>query len=257
MRIILNNTFQLQSGVDADARYDAVRGKISSLFAPLITLTSKYVHLIGIDEMPSCDRMTFFSSSLLLMINIWTLRTIEKTKLREILSQMSTESQHSLIMVLLATQTTYRFRPEAILEREKKLKNQGKQNMDKLSELNKGHQSAISMLRQPHSLPRSTSLIETNISGTSSVRSWKQVRTRGLTNTTSFANDLPIQPVKEAGADMVNIDLDISTEVTHSILDMLDELNQLELDGQCQYDVCLLLTELILTPQSSGKGALF
>ena len=32
---------------------------------------------------------------------------------------------------------------------------------------------------------------------------------------------------------------------------MLDELNNLELDGQCQYDVCLLLTELILTPQSS------
>ena len=186
------------------------------------------------------------------------MRTIEKSKLLDILSQMSTESLHSLIMVLLATQTIYRFRPEAILEREKKSKNQGKQNMDKLSELTKGHQSAISMLRQPHSLPRSTSLIETSISGTSSVRSWKQVRTRGLTNTTSFASDIPLnQSVKEAGADMVNIDLDISTEVTHSILDMLDELNQLELDGQCQYDVCLLLTELILTPQSSGIGGHF
>ena len=57
MSSLLTINFQLQSGVDADARYDAVRGQISALFAPLITLTSKYVHLIGIDETPSCDRI--------------------------------------------------------------------------------------------------------------------------------------------------------------------------------------------------------
>ena len=96
------------------------------------------------------------------------MRTIEKPKLREILSQMVPGDLHQLMMVLLATQTIYRYRPEAVLEREKKRTNQSRQNMDKLSELTKGHQSAISMLRQPHSLPRSTSLIETTASGSSS-----------------------------------------------------------------------------------------
>ena len=67
---------------------------------------------------------------------------------------------------------------------------------DKLNELNKLQAgSAISMLKNQvmknQSLPRSTSLIDSSISsstnGGNSVRSWKQVRTRGLSNTTSFA----------------------------------------------------------------------
>ena len=95
------------------------------------------------------------------------------------------------------------------------------------------------------SLPRSTSLIDSSISsstnGGNSVRSWKQVRTRGLSNTTSFGSEIHdggCQTTRPSLSNMVyssyndfdneiNIDLDVSTEVSHSILDILEEIHNI------------------------------
>ena len=111
------------------------------------------------------------------MINIWALRTIDKATLKDFLRK-TTELKQFMIL-LLSTVTLFKYKPESVLNREKKRASQSKKNIDKLSELNKLHSqsSAISMLRKNQSLPRSTSMIDTNITnGNSSVRSWKAVR---------------------------------------------------------------------------------
>ena len=143
------------------------------------------------------------------MTNIWALRTVDKSTLRDFIQK--TDQLKQLMILLLCCVTLFKYKPEAVLSREKKRNNQSKQNLgkkiyrgsrilgiylDKLNELNKLQAgSAISMLKNQvmknQSLPRSTSLIDSSISsstnGGNSVRSWKQVRTRGLSNTTSFA----------------------------------------------------------------------
>ena len=143
---------------------------------------------------------------------------------------------------------------------------------DKLNELNKLQAgSAISMLKNQvmknQSLPRSTSLIDSSISsstnGGNSVRSWKQVRTRGLSNTTSFATPEDGATTRPSLSNMVyssyndfdneiNIDLDVSTEVSHSILDILEEIHNIHSKtDQWHYEFSLILVELVLTNQCS------
>ena len=161
------------------------------------------------DDSNHVDKMPFFTTSLILMTNIWALRTVDKSTLRDFIQK--TDQLKKLMILLLCCVTLFKYKPEAVLSREKKRNNQSKQNLgkyrrsrirtswihlDKLNELNKLQAgSAISMLKNQvmknQSLPRSTSLIDSSISsstnGGNSVRSWKQVRTRGLSNTTSFA----------------------------------------------------------------------
>jgi len=112
------------------------------------------------------------------MSSIWSLRTIDKGTLKQFLRK-TTELRQFMIL-LLSSVTLFKYKPESVLNREKKRANQSKKNLEKLTELNKLHSqgSAINMLRKNQSLPRSTSMIDqTNITnGNSSVRSWKAVR---------------------------------------------------------------------------------
>ena len=97
------------------------------------------------------------------MTNIWALRTVDKSTLRS--SVLKTDDLKRFMILLLCSVTLFKYKPEAVLNREKKRNNQSKQNLDKLNELNKLQAgSAISMLKlKNQSLPRSTRLIDSSV----------------------------------------------------------------------------------------------
>ena len=178
----LNTILKLQSGIDADARYDSQRDKIAKLFLPLCSISFKYLRFmvftkvlriselfkIGVavnsnqfyifwrrdrlyklqfnaknviilyktyesqfncDDSNHVDKMPFFTTSLILMTNIWALRTVDKSTLRDFIQK--TDQLKQLMILLLCCVTLFKYKPEAVLSREKKRNNQSKQNLGK------------------------------------------------------------------------------------------------------------------------------
>ena len=167
----LNTLLKLQSGIDADARYDSQRDKIAKLFLPLCSISFKYLRFMGFtkewiptriaklisfwdeldfifentknlmilyktyksqfncDDSNHVDKMPFFTTSLILMTNIWALRTVDKSTLRDFIQK--TDQLKQLMILLLCCVTLFKYKPEAVLSREKKRNNQSKQNLGK------------------------------------------------------------------------------------------------------------------------------
>ena len=182
----LNTILKLQSGIDADARYDSQRDKIAKLFLPLCSISFKYLRFMvftqvlrvperfkisvavlncnqdiqfniflrrvrfyflqfnaknviilyktyesqfNCDDSNHVDKMPFFTTSLILMTNIWALRTVDKSTLRDFIQK--TDQLKQLMILLLCCVTLFKYKPEAVLSREKKRNNQSKQNLGK------------------------------------------------------------------------------------------------------------------------------
>ena len=135
--------------------------------------------------------------------------------------------------------------------------------MSKLDQLNKGAGTAVQLLRtKMSSMPRSntTTTLETT---EGSMRSWKQIRTRGLASTTQSLSQLQKSetmsgsPLKWAGTESdfgedINIDLDLATEVQHSIMDILEVLPAMKSDTRNWHRFFLqIIAELLISPTSS------
>ena len=63
------------------------------------------------------------------MTNIWALRTVDKSTLRDFIQK--TDQLKQLMILLLCCVTLFKYKPEAVLSREKKRNNQSKQNLGK------------------------------------------------------------------------------------------------------------------------------
>ena len=135
--------------------------------------------------------------------------------------------------------------------------------MSKLDQLNKGSGTAVQLLRtKVSSMPRSntTTTLETN---EGSMRSWKQIRTRGLASTTQSLSQLQKSDTitgsvfQSAGSESdfgedINIDLDLATEVQHSIMDILEALPSMKNDSKNWHRFFLqIIAELLISPTSS------
>ena len=89
----------------------------------------------------------------------------------------------------------------------------------------------------------------------------KYLRTRGLSNTTSFGTEegnassrslSAMLPLMESADSDIIIDLELATEVTHSVLDILEEILSLQANGKEWHEAySTILVELISIPQSS------
>ena len=185
---------KLQSGIDADQRYDKRRGDLAKLFLPVVKITLRHLTRIS-EEANEEEKFPSFTSSMILMVNVWSLRTTftNKNMFHEFIEALSEDDFIYFLQLLLAIVAIFHYKPEAVMNRKKQ--NASKQNMDLLNQLNKGTGTAVQLLRtKVNSMPRSntTATLETaeKLPNEGSIRSWKQIRTRGLSTTTQSASHI-------------------------------------------------------------------
>ena len=262
----LGTLMKLQSGIDADQRYDKRRGDLARLFLPICSITLRHLDLIS-EEEAARDKLPYFTTSMLLMVNVWALRTTftDKEMFHAFVAELTKDDLSSdfvyFLQLLLAIATIFHYKPEAVIARSQK-RTTSRQNMDKLDMLNKGTGTAVQLLRtKVNSMPRSNTATTLESSEPGSLRSWKQIRTRGLSTTaaTQSATHLT-QPNPESDwlrdandfGEEIAIDLDLATEVHHSIMDILEEVPALDLGMVAWHEGYLqVLVELIMSPTSS------
>ena len=108
---------KLQSGIDADSRYDEKRAKLAKLFLPIVKVTLR--HMTKISEESEEGRLPPFSTTMLLMINVWALRTTFSLKIvaNQFVSDLSNDDFVYFLQLLLAIVAIFQYRPDVIMSR--------------------------------------------------------------------------------------------------------------------------------------------
>lgn len=244
----LSTLMKVQSAVDADNRYDSQGESIASFFLPFVKSTLCHLQLIS--EANNANKLPISSSHILLIVNLWVVRKI--CSAAEIFSDfVHSFDKKDLIFfnqMLLAMTTLFKYNPESVLERNRH-DSASKKNIEKLDQLNKGAGSAVHLLKsQTASIGRSTE-------SESSFRSWKQIRTRGLTATASGrATSDSVLFEDDRQQIGMSIDLDSSSEIYHSVIDILEQVFNLKVLEEGDYwhrSYCQVIVDLLTSPSAS------
>ena len=229
----LCSLMKIQSAIDADNRYDDKSEEIACLFLPFVTSTLHRIHLFTDDSKEKHpNKMPVTSAQILLVVNLWVLRKIcsSNRAFPEFVNSLDKKDLILFNQMLLSTTWLLKYSPEAVLDRKRNPSN-SKKNIDQLELMNRGAGSAVNLLKQKSaSLGRSPEIADT------SLRSWKQIKTRGL-NATSGSGRSSVSVIFDVdkGHQGIILDLDSSTEIFHSVLDILEKIYELKEKDEGDY----------------------